>query len=547
MLAPHGSTTNYEFAANRVLLPDEANWTWTWDNKNIGFAEGSEFIVEGDFAASNTEFSASGDPWKGVVFEDGSVGNITNGSVVEEFNYEEGNNGIDILGGTVTISDSQILNDNWPWGYGIEVSDGTLTLEDSYVFADRGHGVLARSDGSVLLKNTDFEVYHADDGLSAVAANWGGEVDDSPSAVYYGTGNFLRATGSSATRITANAGTYLCGTSLGTYPEMVYASDDADVNVNNAFWADLPTGDHTTQYNGGDISATGPTLASTCLLSSSKGGTASSWFAGSSKHDPDLEHSLLGRARRAARSKDFNNAESLYLQVLAAEESSDDIAFALDGLVSVVRHTENFTSLLPEVDRIRSKFAEMSPFTHNIKARILAHSGDYSAAEEELVQLDKIAAQSVAAFETRIDLAYIMRRYPKRVATLLEALVPITEEQQRTLVRAYRVSGIEVSPSQIRQRSVAVSDPAVSVVNAYPNPFNPTTTIIYNLSSLTHVNMEVFDLLGRSVAVLVNESQNAGRHHISWTGANLPSGTYILRMNAPEIKINTSILLRLVK
>ena len=64
----------------------------------------------------------------------------------------------------------------------------------------------------------------------------------------------------------------------------------------------------------------------------------------------------------------------------------------------------------------------------------------------------------------------------------------------------------------------------------YPNPFNPTTSITYQLAAAGHVELTVFDLLGRRVAMLVNERQQAGKHAIEFEASLLSSGSYFYRL-----------------
>ena len=68
----------------------------------------------------------------------------------------------------------------------------------------------------------------------------------------------------------------------------------------------------------------------------------------------------------------------------------------------------------------------------------------------------------------------------------------------------------------------------------YPNPFNPTTVIKYQVPFTSDVVIVVYDLLGREVTRLVNESRQAGEYETTWDARNLPSGIYYCRMNAGE-------------
>lgn len=77
---------------------------------------------------------------------------------------------------------------------------------------------------------------------------------------------------------------------------------------------------------------------------------------------------------------------------------------------------------------------------------------------------------------------------------------------------------------------------AFSLSQNYPNPFNPTTRIAYTLpgagSHLLDVSLKVYDLLGRQVAVLVNEPQSPGAYSVDFAPANLAGGVYLYRLEA---------------
>jgi hypothetical protein len=68
----------------------------------------------------------------------------------------------------------------------------------------------------------------------------------------------------------------------------------------------------------------------------------------------------------------------------------------------------------------------------------------------------------------------------------------------------------------------------------YPNPFNPTTTIRFGIRTLGHTSLKVFDLLGREIATLVNESLSPGVYEQLFDAAGLASGVYVYRLQAGE-------------
>uniref|UniRef100_UPI003561BE21 T9SS type A sorting domain-containing protein n=1 Tax=Rhodohalobacter sp. TaxID=1974210 RepID=UPI003561BE21 len=69
----------------------------------------------------------------------------------------------------------------------------------------------------------------------------------------------------------------------------------------------------------------------------------------------------------------------------------------------------------------------------------------------------------------------------------------------------------------------------------YPNPFNPTTTIQYQLREQTHVMIEVYDVIGRRIQLLANETQLSGQHRVNFDGTNLSSGLYFIRFQAGDV------------
>jgi len=76
--------------------------------------------------------------------------------------------------------------------------------------------------------------------------------------------------------------------------------------------------------------------------------------------------------------------------------------------------------------------------------------------------------------------------------------------------------------------------PTATLLRNYPNPFNSGTTIEYQLKKSSQVKLQVFDVTGRSIAILVDGYQQAGTYRIPWQG-KAASGQYFYRLTTDEL------------
>jgi hypothetical protein len=82
----------------------------------------------------------------------------------------------------------------------------------------------------------------------------------------------------------------------------------------------------------------------------------------------------------------------------------------------------------------------------------------------------------------------------------------------------------------------------------YPNPFNPSTVIKYNLAKNSFITLRVYDFLGKELAILVNEFQQAGFHSVNFSMEQLnnkvlASGVYFYRLNAGDFSSTKKMIL----
>lgn len=86
---------------------------------------------------------------------------------------------------------------------------------------------------------------------------------------------------------------------------------------------------------------------------------------------------------------------------------------------------------------------------------------------------------------------------------------------------------------------------SAALLQNYPNPFNPTTEIRYQTSEVSHVRLTVHDLLGREVAVLVDEERPSGYCTARWDASGVPSGVYFYTIRAgPFVQTKRMVMIK---
>ena len=82
----------------------------------------------------------------------------------------------------------------------------------------------------------------------------------------------------------------------------------------------------------------------------------------------------------------------------------------------------------------------------------------------------------------------------------------------------------------------------LSLHPAYPNPFNPSTTIHYSLEKTSHVQLKAYDMMGREVSTLVDKMIIAGEHRLKWVpDKDLAAGVYVIRITNGGTIVNQKI------
>jgi len=121
-----------------------------------------------------------------------------------------------------------------------------------------------------------------------------------------------------------------------------------------------------------------------------------------------------------------------------------------------------------------------------------------------------------------------------------------TDTDVFTGIYTYRLKQIDLDGSYeySPEVSVEVIPPfEYSLEQNYPNPFNPGTNIKYSIPTEGFVNLAVYNLLGKEVALLVNGVQEAGRYEVDFDASNLASGIYVYSLRTGSFNLVKKMML----
>jgi hypothetical protein len=107
-------------------------------------------------------------------------------------------------------------------------------------------------------------------------------------------------------------------------------------------------------------------------------------------------------------------------------------------------------------------------------------------------------------------------------------------------------SDFEIRASFANTQTGEMMPPAATILHGnYPNPFNPETTIDYDLAEAGQVNIDVYNIKGQKVASLLNEVKDAGKYSLVWNADDFNSGIYFIRLKTDSYsKVRKAILLK---
>ncbi len=122
-------------------------------------------------------------------------------------------------------------------------------------------------------------------------------------------------------------------------------------------------------------------------------------------------------------------------------------------------------------------------------------------------------------------------------------LIAFVQEPTTKEIFAAAIVPLDGSVSALPGDHTAGTPTQFELLQNFPNPFNPVTTIRFNVPKKSEVTLTVYDAAGKKVRTLVNGFLNAGQHAVRFDGSDLASGVYFYRLSANNFSQTNKMLL----
>ncbi|KAF0153304.1 MAG: hypothetical protein FD143_381 [Ignavibacteria bacterium] len=229
-----------------------------------------------------------------------------------------------------------------------------------------------------------------------------------------------------------------------------------------------------------------------------------------------------------------------------------------------VKFTVNLKPNLPTGTEIKNKaditFDINKPITTNIAINTL----DFDKPTSSISSITKVAGKNEVAVNwtgsdgngagiKNVVIYMAMGDGPFSVAAITDKSpvnipVQINSAYKFYVLASDNVGNSQIAPTKIYDVTTDIKreeevPSKYSLEQNYPNPFNPTTSIKFSIPERTEVTLEIINILGERIALLVNEELTAGKYHVKFNASNISSGVYLYHLKTPNFKLSRKMLL----
>lgn len=523
----------------------------------IVYVEDSKAItVYGELDANGVEFLPMNSTWNGITFHNGSDGEIENSTIIGVHSYGGAaikvytDNHIEIHGNTITDitgAASGILfssaSDGYAYenhientsSYGIYAYNSSVGVFNNFIKGHSSAGVYSSGSSNVLFSAVTSPYY---DGENTIIG-----------------GKYGLQIGSSSTLHAGNSSSF--------------ASQNRIANQSGSGWAHIYSTSYYTNYaqynyfkpyNGSGGSAPvvggwGPVITSPYLTTDPDPGVGFKRMV--NQNEPivfsSLDEEKLYEALELKLQSDFEAAANLFEELVKQSNSTHIVEQSLHELAWINIGVKDSYLLNRFYNIEQDLLGTQFEFDYQIEKSRLHYANNELRLALDLIEsvmefVDEIDPQklknaTILAAHIAADLGDV----EKAITFMNQAVSYKTKSLNEFMLLELQnyIDSKDKIVNESKEGYTQLENQSEIGLSNYPNPFNPNTTIRFLLPTDTHVNLVVFDVLGRKVAELLNEFRTQGNHSISFDATNLSSGIYFYHLKTnSQISIKSMSLIK---
>ncbi len=255
---------------------------------------------------------------------------------------------------------------------------------------------------------------------------------------------------------------------------------------------------------------------------------------------------------------DKEAAKITFKEIVESYSESDEAHLALNEITDLLAQDNKKNEAIEYFKALRTKLkqkkqkSKLEPFADRNLLYWLQLTGEYKEAEtlyDEVIKNNNDAEKDGdLLYRKALLLMHNLDRTEEaipvlqQVAVLNNSVSDLAKDNLRNL-NAF-IPEQEVQLKSTPEATLSQGSPLeFALFNNYPNPFNPTTEIKYQLPQAANVTLVVYNIMGQEVARLVNEQKTAGFHSVKWDASNVASGAYIYKITAGSFTATKRMLL----
>ncbi|MDP8203790.1 MAG: T9SS type A sorting domain-containing protein [Candidatus Tenebribacter mawsonii] len=252
------------------------------------------------------------------------------------------------------------------------------------------------------------------------------------------------------------------------------------------------------------------------------------------------EREMLYSALDEMQNENYTAAETIFQQIITIYPNTNEAATSIRGLLFIENYTDqDYAALRSYIDNIQiGEDTSLFKAKEDVKTKSYMKDMDYLTAIDRLetiINNSQIPDEVVMAM---IDEGYCYMELAEggdRGLPVNCTVKTATFDDYRAKVRELE-SQFSFYLEEDDQNTTPIAGNILSLTN-FPNPFNPTTTISFDLASESDVSIIVYNVKGQKVKQLINEQLSIGQHSIEWDGKDsnnksIASGIYFYKISA---------------